>query len=122
MTLHTAAPWVRTWLDGIAEEAERADQDARNAEAVAAARALIRSPYPHKVRDIRLACYTLRNLGDPTDRHEADRMLQALGPVRPRRIVVKPAPRIGYRMARDVLIGAAVTVWAVYFLLIVVMA
>jgi hypothetical protein len=121
MTVQTAFP-VATWLDGIAEEAERLDQDARNAEAVAAARALIRSPYPHKVRDIRLACYTLQKLGNADDRKDAADMLQALGPVHPRRITVKPAPRIGYRMARDVLLGALVTVWATYFLLIVVMA
>jgi hypothetical protein len=128
MTLHTAAPWVRTWLDGIAEEAERADEAARNAEAVAAAHAVIRSQYPHKVSDIRRACAVLLQLGNPDQQDEADKMLQslALPHVRPRRVTVRPAPtpaqRIGRRMARDVLLGALVTVWAVYFLLIVVMA
>jgi hypothetical protein len=121
MTLHTAAPWVRTWLDGIAEEAERADEAARNAEAVAAAHAVIRSQYPHKASDIRRACAVLLQLGNPDQQDEADDTLQELA-LRARRVTVKPAPRIGCRMARDVLLGALVTVWATYFLLIVVMA
>jgi hypothetical protein len=121
MTLHTAAPWVRTWLDGIAEEAERADEAARNAEAVAAAHAVIRSRLPHKVRDIRHACAVLLQLGNPDQQAEADDTLQELA-LRARRVTVKPAPRIGYRMARDVLIGALVTVWCVWLILVLTLA
>jgi hypothetical protein len=113
MTLHTAAPWVRTWLDGIAEEAERADEAAKRAEAIAASQEILRHQLWHSPEDVQLARETLRALGVQPE-------------VRPRRVTVRPAPppapRIGYRMARDVLLGALVTVWAVYFLLIVVMA
>jgi hypothetical protein len=115
---------VRPWLDQVAREAEQADEAARNAEDVAAAHALIRSFEPHRVSDIRQACAVLRALGNRDQQAEAEDKLQAMAvaPYMPRRIVVKPAPRIGRRMARDVLLGALVTVWAVYFLLIVVMA
>jgi hypothetical protein len=67
----------------------------------------------------------LLTLGDRDDQAEAEDMLQALAlrePRRPRRIVVKPAPRIGYRMARDVLLGALVTVWACWLLLVLTLA
>ena len=114
--LHSFAG-VRPWLDEIAQEAERA-------QAVAAAHAIIRSRAPHRVADIRKACAVLLTYGDADQRQEAADMLDALA-LRARRITVKPAPppySNSFRMARDVLVGAAVTVWAVYFLLIVVMA
>jgi broad specificity phosphatase PhoE len=82
-------------------------------EAVCAARALLRSPLPHKASDIRRACLTMQLLGDGTDHVEARHMLRALdlaaseGVSRPPRLDPPPySPQP--RMIRAALLDAAI--------------
>jgi hypothetical protein len=84
-------------------------------EAVSAARAILRSHAPHTVGTIRMACATLQTLGDGTDWIEAREMLRAIA-------ATKPRYSRDVTLARDVLIGAAVFVWASWLVLVMVMA
>jgi len=72
------------------------------AEAVAAARGILRSAAPHTPETLTLACMTLQQLGDGVDYMEADRVLYALSRPKPIPVPVKVAVAV---------IGFALAVW-----------
>jgi len=72
------------------------------AEAVAAARGILRSAAPHTPETLTLACMTLQQLGDGVDYMEADRVLHALSQPKPIPAPVKVAAAV---------IGLALAVW-----------
>jgi len=74
------------------------------AEAVAAARGILRSAAPHTDETLTLACMTLQQLGDGVDYMEADRVLYAISLRKP-----KPTP-VAVKVAVAV-IGFALAVW-----------
>lgn len=76
-----------------------------SANIVTAARAVLRSPLPHRVADIRRACVTMQTFGDGTDYLEAR----------------EPSYSPQVTRIRDVLAGALITVSVCYVALVVML-